>query len=168
MVQRADEELAGSGQVPQVLEDAGIKLSTFVSDIFGVSERAMLAALIRGQRDPRVLAEYARARMRRKIPALVEALTGRFSEHHAFLVRMYLDLIDQRTRQIEELNARIEVVMEPFQSFCALICTIPGIGQRCAEVIVAETGADMTIFPTAAHLACGRAPARAATSPPGG
>ena len=69
------------------------------------------------------------------------------------MARIYLDVIDQRTRQISELNTRIEVVMEPFQSFCALICTIPGIGQRCAEVIVAETGADMSIFPTAAHLA---------------
>jgi transposase len=84
---------------------------------------------------------------------LTEALTGRFGEHHAFLARMYLEAIDQRTRQIQELNARIEAAMEPFRSFCGLIGTIPGIGQRCTEVIVAETGADMDIFPTAAHLA---------------
>ena len=113
----------------------------------------MLQALVDGQRDPAALADLAKRRLRVKIPELTEALTGRFSEHHAFLVRMYLESIDQRTRQIEELNARIEVVMEPFRSFCGLISTIPGIGPRCAEVIVAETGADLSIFPTAAHLA---------------
>jgi transposase len=140
-------------RLEKLLEDAGIKLSSVASDISGVSGRLMLHALIEGQRDPAVLADLARRRLRAKIPELTEALTGRFSEHHAFLARMYLDVIDQRTRQIEQLNARIEVEMEPFQSFCALIGTIPGIGQRCAEIIVAETGADMDIFPTAAHLA---------------
>jgi len=88
-----------------------------------------------------------------KIPELTEALTGRFSDHHAFLAGMYLEAIDQRSRQIAELTARIEVVIEPFRAFCDLIGTIPGIGKRCAEVIVAETGADMNNFPTAAHLA---------------
>ena len=140
-------------RLEKLLEDAGIKLSSVASDITGVSGRLMLQSLIEGQRDPAILAELAKRRLRVKIPELTEALTGRFNEHHAFLARMYLDVIDQRTRQIEELNTRIEVVMEPFHSFCALIRTIPGIGQRCAEVIVAETGADMTIFPTAAHLA---------------
>jgi transposase len=140
-------------RLEKVLEDAGIKLSSVASDITGVSGRLMLQALVDGQRDPALLAELAKRRLRSKIPALTEALTGRFSEHHAFLARMYLEAIDQRTRQIEELNTRIEVAMEPFQSFCGLIGTIPGIGQRCMEVIVAETGAEMRIFPTAAHLA---------------
>ncbi len=140
-------------RLEKLLEDAGIKLSSVASDISGVSGRLMLQALIEGQRDPATLADLAKRRLRAKIPELTEALTGRFSEHHAFLARMYLDAIDQRTQQITELNARIEVAMEPFQSFCELIGTIPGIGQRCAEVIVAETGADMSIFPTAAHLA---------------
>jgi transposase len=140
-------------RLEKLLEDAGIKLSSVASDITGVSGRLMLQALIDGQQDPAVLAQLAKRRLRTKIPELTEALTGRFSQHHAFLARMYLDVIDQRTRQIEELNTRIEVVMEPFQSFSALIRTIPGIGQHCAEVIVAETGADMTVFPTAAHLA---------------
>jgi transposase len=140
-------------RLEKVLEDAGIKLSSVASDITGVSGRSMLQALVDGQRDPAVLADLAKRRLRVKIPELTEALTGRFSEHHAFLANMYLEAIDQRTRQIEELNTRIEVAMEPFRSFCGLIGTIPGIGQRCAEVIVAETGADMDIFPTAAHLA---------------
>ena len=140
-------------RLEKLLEDAGIKLSSVASDITGVSGRLMLQALVEGQRDPAALAELAKRRLRVKIPELTEALTGRFSEHHAFLARMYLDAIDQRSRQISELSERIEVVMEPFRSFCELIGTIPGIGPRCTEVIVAETGADMSIFPTAAHLA---------------
>src|SRR3954470_16176275 len=126
-------------RLEKLLEDAGIKLSSVASDITGVSGRLMLQALVEGQRDPAALADLAKRRLRVKIPELTEALTGRFSDHHAFLVRMYLDAIDQRTRQIEELTARIQVLMEPFQSFRDLIRTIPGIGDRCAEVIVAET-----------------------------
>ncbi|HET9649607.1 MAG TPA: transposase, partial [Microlunatus sp.] len=74
-------------------------------------------------------------------------------EHHAFLTCMYLEVIDQRTKEIEHLNERIDAAMEPYRSFCALIETIPGIGPRCQEVIAAETGGDMSIVPTAAHLA---------------
>ena len=113
----------------------------------------MLQALIYGNRDPAVLADLAKRRLRAKIPELTELWTGRFTEHHAFLAGIYLAAIDQRSQQIAALTARIEVVIEPFRSFCDLIRTIPGIGDRCAEVIVAETGADLSIFPTAAHLA---------------
>jgi transposase len=140
-------------RLEKLLEDAGIKLSSVASDITGVSGRLMLEALIDGQRDPTLLAALAKRRLRSKIAPLTEALTGRFNEHHAFLARMHLDVIDQRTRQIAGLNARIEVVMEPFRAFAELIQSIPGVGERCAEVIVAETGADMDVFPTAAHLA---------------
>ena len=115
-------------RLEKLLEDAGIKLSSVASDITGVSGRLMLEALVKGQRDPAVLADLAKRRLRAKIPALTEALTGRFGEHHAFLARMHLDVIDQRTRQIAELSARIEVVMEPFRSFADLIRTIPGSG----------------------------------------
>ena len=100
-----------------------------------------------------MLADLAKRRLRSKIPALTEALTGRFTEHHAFLARVHLDLIDQHTAAIEEITARIEVVIEPFQGFRDLICTIPGIATLTADVIIAETGADMTRFPTAGHLA---------------
>ena len=115
-------------RLEKLLEDAGIKLSSVASDITGVSGRLMLQALIDGQRDPAVLADLAKRRLRAKIPELTEALTGRFSDHHAFLAGMYLDAIDQRSQQIAELTARIEVVIEPFRSFCDLIDTIPGIG----------------------------------------
>ncbi len=100
----------------------------------------------------RALADLAKRRLRSKIPQLTEALTGRFTEHHAFLARVHLDLIDQHTAAIDALTARIEVVLEPFQGFHDLICTIPGISTLTADVIVAETGADMTRFPTAKHL----------------
>jgi transposase len=140
-------------RLEKLLEDAGIKLSAVASDIMGVSGRAMLEALIAGQHDPAVLADLAKRRLRSKIPALTEALTGRFTEHHGFLARVHLDLIDRHTEAIEELTGRIEVVIEPFLGFRDLILTIPGIGPINADVIVAETGADMTRFPTAGHLA---------------
>ena len=134
------------------LEDAGIKLSTVATDILGVSGREMLAALIDGERDAQVLAGMAKARMRPKIPQLVQALTGNFGEHHAFLCRLHLERIDQLTAAIGELSARIGEQMRPFSQQLERLTTIPGVGQTVAEVIVAETGADMSRFRTAAHL----------------
>src|SRR6202011_4017723 len=125
-------------RLEKLLEDAGIKLSAVASDILGVSGRAMLESLIAGNNDP---------------PALTEALTGRFTEHHAFLARVHLDLIDQHTAAIDGITTRIEATIKPFHWFRDLICTIPGISTLTADVIIAETGADMTRFPTAGHLA---------------
>jgi transposase len=140
-------------RLEKLLEDSGIKLSAVASDILGVSGRAMLDALIAGDRDPVALADLAKRRLRNKIPELTEALNGRFNDHHAFLTQVHLDLIDRHTVAISKLTARIEVMMEPFQGFHDLICSIPGISTITADVIVAETGADMTRFPTAKHLA---------------
>jgi transposase len=140
-------------RLEKLLEDSGVKLSSVATRITGVSGRAMLDALVAGERNPEVLANMARFRLRAKIPELTEALTGRFSEHHAFLVKVHLDLIDQRTRTIDEITARVEVVMEPFRQARDLLETIPGISTRAADVIIAETGADMTRFPSAGHLA---------------
>lgn len=140
-------------RLEKLLEDSGIKLSSVASEIMGVSGRAMLEALIDGQRDPAQLAELAKRRLRSKIPALTEALTGRFTAHHAFLARMHLDLIDKHTEAIDNLTSRIEVVIEPFRGFRELICTIPGISTGVADVVTAETGADMSRFPTPGHLA---------------
>jgi len=149
-------------RLEKLLEDAGIKLSSVASEITGVSGRAMLEALVAGERDATVLADLALRRLRSKIPALTEALNGRFTDHHAFLTRMHLNLIDQHTAVIDQLTDRIEVVIEPFQGFRDLIATIPGVGPVNADVIVAETGADMTRFPTAGHLAswAGTAPGK--------
>ena len=140
-------------RLEKLLQDAGIKLSSVASDITGVSGRAMLEALIAGQRDPATLAELAKRGLRRKIPALTEALAGRFTEHHAFLARMHLDLIDRHSQAVDQLTGRIETMMEPFHDFRELICSIPGISTAVADVITAETGADMTRFPSAMHLA---------------
>jgi transposase len=140
-------------RLEKLLEDAGIKLSSVASDITGVSGRAMLEALIAGERDPVVLAELAKRRMRSKIPELTEALTGRFGEHHGFLARLHLDLIDQHSKALEELDARIEVVIEPFRAARDLLVSIPGISTVVADVVIADTGGDMARFPSAGHLA---------------
>jgi len=140
-------------RLQKLLEDAGVKLSSVATTITGPSGRSMLEALIAGERDPEVLANMARFRLRAKIPELTEALTGRFNEHHAFLVRLHLEAIDHRTEAIDELTARIELMIEPFRAARDLLETIPGISTRAADVIVAETGAGMSRFPTAKHLA---------------
>jgi transposase len=135
------------------LEDAGIKLSSVATDILGRSGRDMLGALIDGERDVRVLAEMATGRMRPKIPQLVEALTGNFGAHHAFLCRLHLERIDQLSASILEVSARIDEEIRPFARHRERLQTVPGIGQSTAEVIIAETGGDMTRFATAGHLA---------------
>lgn len=140
-------------RLEKFLESSGIKLSSVVSDLTGVSSRDMLEALINGERNPDVLAGMARGTMRSKIPALVDALTGRFKPHHAFMARLHLDQIDAHTRTIEALTARIEEAMEPFRDAREALATIPGVSRRVAEVIIAETGADMTVFETPARLA---------------
>jgi transposase len=113
----------------------------------------MLAALIDGERDVHALAEMAKGRMRPKIPQLVQALTGNFGEHHGFLCRIHLERIDQLWAAIEELSARIEAQLRPFTHQLEQPQTIPGVGPTTAEVIIAETGGDMTRFRTAGHLA---------------
>jgi transposase len=140
-------------RLEKLLEDTGIKLSAVASDIVGVSGRAMLEALIAGQRDPAVLADLAQKSMRSKIPALTEALRGRFNDHHAFMVRLYLDRIDAHSTDIARLDERIETAIEPFRPARELLVSIPGWSQVVANVFIAETGADMSVFPTAEHLA---------------
>jgi transposase len=140
-------------RVEKLLEDAQIKLSVVVSDLFGVSGRAMMAALIAGERDAHVLADLARARMRSKLAALEEAFTGFFTEHHAFLLAKMLGRVDAITADITEVEARIEEVIAPFAEAVARLDEIPGVGRHAAIVILAEIGTDMTRFPTAGHLA---------------
>jgi transposase len=149
----AEERTREAQRLEKELEDAGIKLSSFATDILGISGRAMLEALIRGERDAQVLAQMARGRMRSKIPDLVQAMIGRFGDHHAFLCRMHLDRIDAISRDITTLSSRIEQVMAPFRDQLTRLDGIPGISRRVAEVIIAETGGDMSRFPTAGHLA---------------
>jgi transposase len=139
-------------RLEKLLEDAQIKLSSVVTDLAGVSSRAILQALIDGQTDPQRLAQLARGKLKVKHDQLVEALTGRFSDHHRFLTRLHLNRIDAHSADAAELEAAIEEAIAPFQAARDLICSIPGINTVIADVIIAETGADMTVFPTAAHL----------------
>jgi transposase len=143
---------AEKNRVEKLLEDAQIKLSVVASDIFGVSGRAMLAALIAGERNPQTLAALARARMRAKVAALEEAFTGYFTDHHAFLLAKMLTRIDAISADIAELDARIEELLAPFAPAVARLDAIPGIGPTAAAVLLAEVGVDMTRFPTPAHL----------------
>ncbi len=136
----------------KLLEDTQIKLSAVISDIFGASGRAMLEALIAGQRDPWILAGLARGSMRAKKSVLQEALTGQFRDHHGYLLRMMLDRIDALTAQIEALTARIDEVIAPFAHQVAQLDEIHGVGKTGAQEIIAEIGIDMTRFPTAGHL----------------
>jgi transposase len=140
-------------RVEKLLEDALIKLSVVVSDVFGVSGRAMLAALIAGERDPGVLAELARGSMRSKTARLSEALTGRFSEHHAFLLTQMLQRVDAITADIATVQARIDARIGDLAPAVARLDAIPGIGPVAAQMILAEIGTDMSRFPTPAHLA---------------
>src|SRR5665811_2281542 len=171
-----------AARLEKELEDAGIKISSVATDILGVSGRAMLEALIAGERDPQVLAQMAKGRMRTKITPLTQALiagerdpqvlaqmakgrmrtkitpltqalVGRFGQHHAFLCRMHLDRLDALEADIAKLSTRIEAALEPFRETLARLDTIPGVGRDVAEVIIAETGADMSRFPTPGHLA---------------
>ena len=132
----------------KVLEDAGIKLSTVVSDVMGASGRAMVTALAGGTTDPAVLAELGRGRLRTKLPALREALRGRFKRHHGFLVEQILAKIDFLDETIARLTAQIEERVRPFDATLTNLCTIPGIERRSAIKVVAETGGDMRQFPT--------------------
>jgi len=140
-------------RLEKLLEDACIKLSSVASNITGTSGRLMLQALIDGQTDPAALAEMAQGRLRSKIPELTQALSGRFSEHHRYMTELYLHRIDAHTADINDLSARIEAAMEPFRFARELLVSIPGFSTTVAEVFIAETGADMSVFATAGHLA---------------
>jgi transposase len=140
-------------RVEKLLEDARIKLSVVASDIFGVSGREMMAALIAGQHDPRVLAQMARGAMRGKLSALEEAFHGHFTDHHGFLLSKMLTRVDALTSDIAELDAVIEELVTPFVSAIERIDEIPGFGPIAAAGVIAEIGLDMTRFPTAGHLA---------------
>jgi transposase len=140
-------------RVEKLLEDALIKLSAVVSDLFGVSGRAMMAALISGERDPAVLAGLARGSMRSKAGRLTEALTGRFTEHHAFLLTQMLNRVDAISADIATVQDRIDAQIAPFARAVARLDAIPGVGVTAAQAILAEVGLDMSRFPTSAHLA---------------
>lgn len=148
------ESRTAEGQrLTKVLEDAGIKIDSVASQLLGVSGRAMITALIAGERDPQTLAGLAKGVLRRKLDDLAMACDGRFTDAHAVMCRLHLDAYDRLTGQIAELDTLVEAAVQPFAPLIARLQTIPGIGPRTAQVIIAETGGDMTRFPTPGQLA---------------
>jgi len=139
-------------RIHKVLEDANIKLASVASDVLGVSGRAMLGAIVAGCEDPEDLAELAKRSLRGKIPELKQALHGRITEHHRFLLKALLDQIDALEGLIGRFAVRIEEAMAPFAEEALRLRGLPGVGKQAVEVIVAEIGTDMTVFPTAGHL----------------
>jgi transposase len=144
---------AETQRVEKTLEDAVVKLGAVASKTLTKSGRAMIDALIAGQRDPAVLADLAMGRLRAKTPDLVRALDGRFETHHAVHLRQLLDHIDWFETTIATLDDRVAELTAPWGDLIDRLCTIPGVGRRTAEIIIAETGGDMTPWPTAGHLA---------------
>jgi transposase len=140
-------------RLQMVLEDANIKLASVVTDIRGVSARAMLEALLAGERDVAALAELARGRLRTKRDQLGAALRGYFTPYHSFLVTEYLSQIDYLDEAIDRVSAAIDQHLVAEQEAVALLDTIPGVSPRTAEILLAEIGTDMTRFPNAGHLA---------------
>ena len=148
-----NERTSEVNRIHKTLEDAGVKLSSVATDVMGVSGRDMMRALIAGSADPEALADLARGRLRAKLPALQKALTSRFRDHHAFLLERMLSHVDDLEADIAALTERIEAAVAPFEGRRFLLESIPGVGQRSAEVILAEIGLDMSVFPTQGHLA---------------
>jgi len=151
-VQQVRDRAQEVNRLCKVLEDAGLKLTSVLTDVMGASGQAMIRALIAGTTEPAVLAELARGRLRQKLPALRQALVGRFRAHHAFLLEQILAKIDFLDETLDRLTAEIDRHVAPFAPMLTALDTIPGVDRIGAVSILAETGGEMRAFPTAAHL----------------
>ena len=147
------ERASEANRLQKTLEDAGIKLSSVASDVLGVSGRLMLDALVSGTRDPEVLAELARGTLRKKLPALKQALAGQFKPHHTLIVAQILAHLDYLDEAIAALTAEVEQRLAPFADKAELLTTITGVAERNSQVIIAELGPDMSRFATDRHAA---------------
>lgn len=148
----AKERARLSRRIQKVLEDAIIKLASVASDVLGASGRAMLKAIVKGESDPMLLADLAQKRLRAKLPELRLALTGCISDHHRFLLRQWLELLETFEKKIAEFDQQIGEKVRPFQEAVTTWMTIPGIDRVAACCLVAEIGAEMAQFPSARHL----------------
>ena len=151
--QLAAEQGRVAQRIQKVLEDANIKLASVATDVMGASGRDMLRAMIAGTTDVKVLAELAKGRLRAKIASLQQALAGRVTDHHRFMLRVHLEHYEQLETLSGQFTQRIEETLAPFAQEVELLKTIPGIHDRTAEVLMAEIGPDLTPFATAPHLA---------------
>lgn len=150
---RMEERSREVQRLDKVLQDAGVKLSSVASDILGKSGRDMLEALVAGSHDPEVLADLARGRLRSKIGLLEQALEGRFGTTHGIVIGEILAHLDYIDESIGRIQDGIDDLMTPFEWARDHLVTAPGIDKISAEAIIAEIGVDMSIFPTAGHLA---------------
>jgi transposase len=148
-----DSRSAERNRMLKLLETANIKLASVASDVFGVSGRHMLRALIDGTQTPEQMAALAKGKLRKKVESLRAALHGRVEEHHRFLLQLQLERMEQLEVTIEKLDVRIDEKLVPYQSQHERLQQIPGVDRVCAAVIIAELGVDMTVFPTAGHAA---------------
>ena len=139
-------------RIQKTLEDSNIKLASVLSDVLGMSGRAMLEAIIAGQNDPEALADLALGTARRKKAELIEALRGRVTAHHRAMLKLHLGVIDALESAVQEVDAAAGKLLAPIQARAALLTTMPGVSDIVAHVIVAEIGVDMSRFPTAGHL----------------
>jgi transposase len=139
-------------RIQKTLEDANLKLTQVMSDILGTSGQAVLKALIAGETDPERLADLTRGRLKAPRPTLVEALRGRITDHHRFMIQVHLTQIDALDAAIAAIDARIGDALEPFRAAVSLLKTLPGISDTTARVLIAEIGTDMTRFPSVGHL----------------
>jgi transposase len=140
-------------RIQKRLERAGIKLASVASDVFGVSGRAMLAALVDGTTDPATLAQMAKGTLRRKIPDLVDAMTGTFDDEHRFILRLELRELAAAEAVLAEIDVQINRKLAPYEGLMTLLCRIPGVDRVLAASMLAELGPDMTVFPSARHVA---------------
>jgi transposase len=150
---QVDARAAEIQRLEKLLQDAGIKLTSVASKVLTQSGRAMIEALIAGERDPRVLAELAKGKLRAKLPQLAQAMAGRFGSHHAVVARSILDHLDFLDHTIDTLTAQIVARTRSFAEQVELLAEVPGLDQATIQVILAETGGDMSRFPTPAQLA---------------
>lgn len=139
-------------RLQKTLEDANVKLDSVIADIMGVSGRAMIEALIAGETDPAKIASLAHRQLRSPRDELQEALRGRVTRHHRFMLRLHLQQIDALDAVIAEIDQEVDANVEPFRALIEILSTVPGVSALSAKVILAEIGADMSRFPTDGHL----------------
>jgi transposase len=146
-------QAAERNRLLKLLESANIKLASVATDVFGVSGRLMLRALIEGKASPREVAELAKRKLRSKIPELELALEGRLEEHHRFLLKLQLDRVELVEKDLEVLEQRIQQKLEPYAAQLALLDEIPGVDWTLAAVVIAELGVDMSVFHNVSQMA---------------